>query len=278
MPQYTPGLEKKYPVHVPGSLIRNAYVDYEGEIFAITGTPLTIGKQKVKAPSLGVWSILECFECPFVDKYPDCSYMDVYRALYVNEYRNGHPWKWWRPNAAEEVREWIEDDGMLDVDPEDRSTWKKWDHKVFKYASRLKFADAGEGGGGGSACWFGAETVAGTIAAIGEITNLKPDEILWTTPMALLGHVAAQKVKQNNPKAGVARPKDRQHMKQLFEECIERAKKGQYHPWQKEDPTGYALDPLQGYLHPSLKKDYKRLQKQVMDAKQSDARSNKDDA
>jgi len=41
-------------------------------------------------------------------------------------------------------------------------------------------------------------------------------------------------------------------MRQLFDECVERAKNGQLHPWQKEDPTSYPLDPLQAYLHPSL--------------------------
>jgi len=292
MPQYTPQLEKKYPVRVPGNIIRTKYYDGDGEIFATAGVPLIIDRQPVKPPSIGVWSLLETFESPFVNDFPKCTPIDVFRALYINEYRNGHPWKFWRPNAAREVREWIDDGGPVLFNIEDKSTWLPWDYKVGRYAYRLKFDICNTGhleeiriwfdlsfngfemipkrGGGSSGYWFGAETIGSIIAAIGECVALTPEQIMWDLPLCAVGHIAAQKCAQSDPNSGVARPKCSEHMKELFLQCIERAKLGKLHPWQKADPLGYGLDELQAYLHPELIDHYRSLGRAVADRKRSE--------
>jgi len=297
MPQYTPGLEKVYPVTVPADLLRTKYYDGDGEIFSMLGAPLIVEEQHIPAPSLGVWSLLETFNCPFVNKFNEALPMDAWRAMYINEYRAGHPWKWWRPNAVEEVRQWVTDEGPETFDVNDKKTWKPWDHKVYRYATKLKFDINYVGhyedirlwfelsfngyemipksAGGGSAYWFGAETLASMMAAIGACTNCTPHQLLWETPMCSVGHTAAQLIRINNPKASIARPKCPDHIKQMFEECIERAKLGQLHPWQKAEPTQYPLDQLQAYLNPDLPAHYRKMQKEAADRKQEETKANR---
>jgi len=290
MPLYKTGLEKEHPVTVPGNLIRTKYYDGDGEIFAMTGVPLVLGKQAIKSPSLGVWSLLETFDCPFVNSFHESSPMDSFRALYINEFRQ---------EAALEVHKWINEDGPVMYDAEDKDTWLPWDHKVVEYGNSLKFDinNVGcyedirlwfelsfggyemipkSGGGGSSSYWFGAEMIASTISAVGQSLNLTPMEILWDTPMCLVGHTIAQSAAQKSPKAGVARPKCPEHMRQLFDECVERAKNGQLHPWQKEEPTSYPLDPLQAYLHPSLVGHFSKIRKAAADKEYEKRKKQKD--
>ena len=57
------------PVTVPPNYIKTA--DYQGdeEIFACMGLPALIDGLRVIPPSLGVWSLLESFNCPFVNEF-----------------------------------------------------------------------------------------------------------------------------------------------------------------------------------------------------------------
>jgi hypothetical protein len=64
--------------------------------------------------------------------------------------------------------------------------------------------------------------------------------LFFHTPLVIIGHAIAQKSKQNGAK-GIARPKDREHIKQMMAEAKEREKAGLLHPWQEAEPLHYGL-------------------------------------
>jgi len=260
------------PVSVPGKYI--AIADYRGdeEIFASLGVPLRVDEQEIRPPSLGVWSLLESFACPFVDKFFEqletgLNLEHCFRALYINEYRE---------ECAADVYDWRNAQAVAEFDAENQETWTDWDRQVIAYADGLQFDtkdplkwakirlffDLSFNGysmippsGGGGKFMFGAESMGSVIAAMG--SSIPPYELIWNTPMCLLGHIAASTAKQNGAK-GVARPKDPADIRKQLILASAREYKGELHPWQIEEPLSRRLTAIQSE-HPKLVEEFEKL-------------------
>lgn len=244
------------PSVVPGQYIAQA--DYQGdrEIFACLDIPLMIDGQEIRPPSLGVWSLLEAFKCPFVNQFgTGLDLIHCFRALYINEYRE---------SIASSVYNWIYE-GVDEFDMSDDTTWSTFDEAVLEYAANLSFDikcpehwyairmffDMSFNGyamippsGGGSAFLFGAETMGSVIAGIGSSFNMSINELLWETPMILLGHTTAATARNNGTK-GVSRPKDPKDVRKQLILATAREYKGELHPWQIADPLKRKLTDIQ---------------------------------
>jgi len=113
------------------------------------------------------------------------------------------------------------------------------------------------GSGGGSKFLFGAETIGDVVASLGQSFNISIDDLLWNTPMIVIGHAIAASAKQNGAK-GIARPKDPEDVKKQLILATAREYKGELHPWQIESPLTSRLTGIQGQSA-DLKKEFESL-------------------
>ena len=258
------------PAVVPGQYIKVA--DYQGdaEIFACLDVPLRVDNQEIRPPSLGVWSLLETFACPFVNQFgTGLDLIHCYRALYINDHRE---------SCATDVYNWRNECDEEAFDIEDPTTHTAWDTKVLTYAGVIDFDisnpanwwairmffDISFNGysmippsGGGGQFMFGAETMGSVIASLGNCFSMPIRDVLWETPMCLLGHATASAAKQNGAK-GVARPKDPADIRKQLILASAREYKGELHPWQVAEPLSRRLTAIQGG-HPELVKEFDKL-------------------
>ena len=258
------------PAVVPGRYIKAA--DYQGdaEIFACMNVPIMVEGEQIKPPSLGVWSLLETYASPFVAEFGDgIQKIHCLRALYINEFREG---------AAADVYRWRYEFDEETFNAEDSDTWTDFDTRVIHYSTMLNFdTDAPENwwkirlffdlsfnghsmipsSGGGGKFLFGAETMGGIVAALGESFNVPFNDLLWNTPMIVIGHAIAAKAKQNGA-TGIARPKDPEDVRKQLILATAREYKGELHPWQVAEPLRSKLTNIQGE-HENLKKEFEKL-------------------
>jgi len=263
---------------VPARRIKTLPVDYDGEIFASMDLGLPIATEKgktyfVRPPSFGVWSLLETFESPFVTDLESCTFLDLWRALYINDRR---------ASSADEVRDWFYSDGKS-VDPENKDTWLAWDYKCEAWALdvdidwnywalrirewfQLSFngtAMLPKGAGSGSAYWFGADTLGLVLATVGHVQGYDLHGILWEIPFCAVSHTIAQHVHINNPKVPVSRPKDESDIKEQLRLAEAREERGELHPWQIDEPLQYDLTQTQTQNNPGLAAEYERMREEA---------------
>jgi hypothetical protein len=258
------------PAVVPGRYIKAAEYNGDAEIFACMDVPLVIDNQEIRPPSLGVWSLLETFASPFVANFgAGLDLIHAYRALYINEHRQ---------DIAADVQQWrFEfDDAAFDI--EDPATWTSFDTNVLEYAQSLKFDMANHNNwwairmffelsfngysmippsGGGGKFIYGAESMGSTIAAIGQSLNIPFKELLWQTPMIIIGHTAAGLARMNGV-TGVSRPKCREDIRKQLLLATAREYKGELHPWQIESPLTSRLTGIQSQSE-TLKAEFEQL-------------------
>jgi len=277
-------IEASCHASVPASYIKTMEYDGDREIFGCLGVPLIVDGQRVKHPSLGVWALLESFECPFVDKFQEgLEIIHCLRALYVNEYRS---------ECAELVQEWVYSD-KVDFVSDDVTTWHAFDVAVMDYATGLKF-DINDsdnwwiirnmfslafngyamipGGGTGGAYLFGAESMGSVLSLLGG-SGASIDELLWNTPMVLLGHTTAAHAKANGVK-GVCRAKCPEDRRKQLILAMAREHKGELHPWQERYPLDYGLSRFQN-KHKALVKKWEALVEEAAKAEGIDLKKGK---
>lgn len=248
-----------YPVRIPGRYIATA--DYLGdlEIFATMNLPIEIDGEPIPPPSLGVWSLLETLGSPFVSDFSECTNLDVYRAVFINKYRE---------QSAPLVFDWFMSDirdgshpfdvAVMEAAGELKLGWfrkRRW--PVFAFAPTIENFLAIRrwfeisfhgysmisGGAGGTGFWFGAEVIASNLVAVGQSMSLSVDELLWKTPTVIVGHANAAVARAN--RVSVGRPKDHDDNRKQAILALARELNGQLHPWQIADPLHRPLTWLQ---------------------------------
>jgi len=263
---------------VPASYIKNKAYDGDGEIWSIAGGGISVFGLRVKAPSLGVFSLLESYESPFIAHPEDCTLLDVWRVLYINDRRE---------KCVQEVMDWAYPSHGSEFVHEDTTTWREFDHNAFAFGAEhydentpmeeiaqdveklykwflLAFEgfEMIPGGGSGAAWWFGAETIGSMAAAL----SARPCEILWDLPLCFVGHAVASHARMNGNN-NVKRPKDVADMKEKFEEAKDRERNGVMHPWQVENPEAWPLTEQQIKYKPTIQKEWDRLLKERKNVK-----------
>lgn len=210
-----------------------------------------MGTARIPAVSFGVWSLLELIDCDFVHPMKDPTAGGAVLAGYIAA--NGRA-------ATGLVLDFVEkgydkEELKLDDIPADNDLAKMaagWAvvHQIQPedFAKLREWLDVGfagfgmiPGGSGGGECLFGMDSFAAIVAAIGSDMGYTYDALLWDVPLCMLGHVAAQKSKQNGAK-GIERPKDQEHMREQFAEAQRRFEAGLLYEWQEREPWRYDLD------------------------------------
>jgi len=261
-----------FPVEVPGPYIKDKDIDYDLEIYAAMGASLPVGGFLVRSPSLGVFSLLETYESPFIAHPEKCSVLEFWRVLYINEFRE---------KCLQDVMEWAPSgkEGLVKADNQD--TWQTFDWAVFDWGKEIDmvheefmseafskvcqwFNMSFEGfdmvpsaGGSSSSYWFGADSIGSLVAT----TGMSLEKVLWEMPMCSVGHVVASICKQNGNN-NVARKKDPEDVKLKCDEARERILNGEMHPWQLKDPENWPLTSRQAEYNPKLIDQWEALVKE----------------
>lgn len=231
--------------------------------------PLAFGTALVPPPTFGVWAMLELCDCDFVhpvkEPTPFGAVMAAYLAAtgshaapFVDAYIQSDN----KPTTLEDARECplmgraVEWALTVDADPEkDYPRLRDWLFAGFVGFSMIP------GGGETGESLFGIDSLAAMIAGVGESLGCGWEAIMWDTPMIVVGHTVAQTARQNGTK-GVARPKDKQHMREMFELERECRETGKLYPWQEDHPLVFGPD---GHESPD---EYYRLAELTCKAKE----------
>jgi len=237
---------------IPGKYLKYAPIDWDGEIFAGMGLPVSISGHEFFPLTFGVMQLLEIIESKVVKDPENCDMLDTMRMLFILGNRE---------DAVKDVAGYV----PFRDNPapfEDREKWAPFDKTAAYWVSRtcsptpfkasdfnkmINVAFAGyamiPGKESGSEYVFGEDAFASTLMVC-ESLQASPFEIRWRIPLVTIGHMAAVKYTANGGK-GVDRPKDEEDIKQKFSEYYEREKSGKLHPWQIDRPDLYHLSDMQ---------------------------------
>jgi len=235
-------------VAVPAQYIKDAPVDWRLEFMQAARQPMRFGSAEIPPPSFGVWALLELCDCDFVhprkEPTPFGSVMASYIAAtgeaaaeFVNAYLQTED----KPETLEDACEcplmsrattWAL---AVEAKGEDFLRLTEWLYAGFAGFSMIPGDD------GGGECLFGIDSLGAMIAGVGDALGCGWRELMWETPLVVVGHAVAQRAKQNGTK-GVARPKDKNHMKEMFELERECRETGKLYPWQEDHPTIFGPD------------------------------------
>ena len=224
---------------VPASYIKEAPVDWRLEFLSSSGGALQMGTAVLPAASFGVWAMLELVDCDFLHPIKEPTGDGAMVAAYLLAMGR---------DAVEVVQAELDDTDNKpliaqafiwgaehDIQPEDFLALRDWLNIAF---CGFGMIPAGDGGGEQI---FGIDSFGAIVSAIGGDLGKSYDEIMWTVPLAVIGHAVAQKSKQNGAK-GIARPKDPQHIESQFAETKRRHDDGLLYEWQEKEPLRYGLD------------------------------------
>jgi hypothetical protein len=237
---------------VPAHYVKTAPVEWAQEFFSSAGCDMHLGHAVLPAPSFGVWAMLELLECDFVHPREDSTIGGAIIASYVAAHGR---------HCLPLVMDHLQSgrtDSSFDLDSLDDET--SLIQLAVTWAGVNNITDAEEivrlcrwftvsfsgfnmipAGGGGGEQIFGMDSFGAIVAAIGGDLGLGYDALLWDVPMTVIGHVVAQKSKQNGAK-GIARPKDTVHMREQLDETARREEAGLLYEWQEKEPWSYDLD------------------------------------
>lgn len=254
---------------VPAQYIRNAPVDWRLEFMQAARQPLPFGSTTIPAPTFGVWSLLELCDCDLVHPRKEATPLGAILAAYVaatgeraaefvNEYLQLED----KPQTIEDglenglisrARVWVE---AVEPEPEEFLQLREW-----LYAGFAGFAMI-PGEGDSSEYLFGIDSLGAMVAGVGDVLGVDWHSLMWETPLVVVGHAVAQRAKQNGTK-GVARPKDKDHMQELFALERECRESGKLYPWQEDHPLVFGPD---GHESPE---EYYRLAELTCKAKEA---------
>jgi len=230
---------------VPARFVADLPVHWEEEALACLGQPIRWAGLTVPPITLGTMALLEFLDSPFVAAPLECRAVDYLRAVYVFRARQ---------QATIDVLDWI-DDGkpatpgsnaldrhaanlacqMQTATMADHARLRRWYAAAFAGYQMIPPSNEPSG------LWlFGGPTLGSSVAHAGECLGVTWDELLWSTPLCLLGFTVAALAKSNGAK-GVSRPKDPTDIKRQLRLANEREAAGQLHPWQEREPELYPL-------------------------------------
>jgi hypothetical protein len=235
-------------VSVPASYIKDAPIDWRLEFMQAARQSLPFGNSSIPAPTFGVWALLELCDCDFVHPKKEPTPFGSVMAAYIAatgapaaEFVNAHLQQDDKPETLEDAQEcplmsrataWAL---AVDAKPESYVRLSEWLYAGFSGFNMIP------GGDDGSEFLFGVDSLGAMIAGVGSTIGGDWETIMWGTPLIVLGHAVAQQAKQNGTK-GVARAKDKAHMRQMFDLVAECKATGKLYPWQEDHPWVFPLD------------------------------------
>lgn len=229
---------REQPWPIPAHLIKKEKVDLENEALSALGASVAVGKTLLSAPlCLGVMTMLETIDNPVIrmmftgefDIEPQSH--DLHMVFYLNHHRQ---------DALEDARQYY------------RGNEKPLDKKVQEFAKKHKISDQHISyleqmlsrsvlgfkmipGSGGSQMIYGAESIATMSYICSTKLGVSHNDIVWNTPLTLIGHIVALSQVENGVK-NVERPHDLEHLNWFKTTCIECDENEDIYPWQKDDP------------------------------------------
>ena len=236
---------------VPANYIRQATVDWIGEYLSAAGESLPFGSALVPPATFRVWAMMELIDCDFVHPKKSASMYGAIIAGFIACHTGkaqgmlrahidgGHSGKSINEADALPLADPLTAAAVTfaaanGATPEDYDRLGAW--------LMLGFAGFGmiPGTEGGAEYIFGMDQFAGMVAAVGGELNVGYLALMNDVPLTVIGHVVAQKSRQAGAK-GVSRPKDKRHMKEMFEVARKCEEEGRLFPWQEAEPLYYGL-------------------------------------
>lgn len=207
--------------------------------------PLPFGSSEIPAPTFGVWALLELLDCDFAHPHKEATAFGSVMAAYIAatgersaEFVNAYLQAENKPTTLEDAQgcelmgravTWAL---AVDAKPAEYARLQEWLYGAFAgFAMIPGEGDTGE-------YLFGVDSLGAMVAGVGHVLGVDWHALMWDTPLVVVGHAVAQSAKQNGTK-GVARPKDKQHMKEMFaleKQCRE---EGKLFPWQEDHPIEF---------------------------------------
>lgn len=222
---------------IPDRFIREKTINHENEILSCLGKGLTSFNKEIKPFSIGVLSLLEILDNKLLKGDKQANWFDFGVIFYINDKRQ---------NAVSDVAEYS------------RGYKEGLERKVEQYIKSEKLSllqmnaieevvnlsfsgfDMLPKDSGNSKYLFGSETIANIAYICCSKLNKTYDEVVWDTPLTLIGHIVAVNAQANGLK-GVGRRKDEEHIKAIFKKCKEWDEKNMIYPWQYLEPQFYPL-------------------------------------
>jgi hypothetical protein len=118
---------REIPVRIPFHIVKRAPYDGDAEIWNILNTGLRVDDFLIKAPVLGVYSMLETFECKMVGDPANATLLDCVKMLYINEHRK---------ECAQEVSDWVASTDKDKRSPIVEEDFTEFDWTVWRWAHR----------------------------------------------------------------------------------------------------------------------------------------------
>lgn len=109
--------------------------------------------------------------------------------------------------------------------------------------------------------WFDAPWLGGICAMAAAATGQTIHQVMWRMPVAEVGHLAVYLRRQVDPK-GCGRKEDSEVLEQMFREAQEREARGEFHPWQLDDPERHSPTEEQIAARPEILQEYEELLRQ----------------
>ena len=211
---------------------------------------LRFGDSQVPPPTFGVWALLELADCDFVNPNAEATAYGGVMAAYIAAtgsaaapFVNAYAAKDEKPTGLEEAVSqecplmsravvWAESIGATGDDYLALSDW------LYCAFAGFQMIPGGEGGGD---FVFGLDSYAAMAVTAGEALGVRWDELMWQTPLVVVGHAVAQRAKQEGTK-GVARPKDKEHLREMLRTEKQCVAEKRLCPWHEQYPLAYPLE------------------------------------
>ncbi len=243
---------------VPDRFIREKEVDYSSELLSALGCGLVTNEKRLKPLSLGVMSLLEILDNKCLKGDKNATWFDFGSIFYINDKRQ---------EAVEAVADYSR--GLTSpLEKAVASYIKKENITILSMPVIDKeIAQAFTGfdmlpktGDSSGAFLFGADSVASIVYTCCSKLNATKEEVIWETPLTLIGHIVAVNAISNGVK-GIGRRKDVEHLKSIFAKCKKWDEEEKLYPWQWLEPQFYPLEAYQNSK--AIKRDYDKRLKEV---------------
>ncbi len=228
-------------VDIPAWYLKPKDIDYESEILQCLGNNLIIGRLSIPSPAIGFFALLDVVDSKFFHDPLDCSLLDTGIALTLamdgkaamtiaDRYRRGD-----KIPLEKRARHYLRLAGnALTEKVENYASFKR--HLLETPWSGYEMLPRAASGKN-SAYLFDGPALASVVRAVGSGCS-SIDDIMWRVPLCLVGHLAALNAQCEGVK-GIGRPKDRTDIAIQRAAALEREKKGELHPWQRDYPEEY---------------------------------------
>jgi len=242
---------------IPKGLAQKAPVDWELELQAAYGLPLSWNGLQLPPVTIGIMSLLEMARCIFPMRPSESSGLDIARTVFIlAQGKDAHALcqsdaaqRRERELCANEISTELDERAASFVAPlpeeaflvERLEALSKWFSVALAGYEMIHVKDAQPT----QSPWlFGLDAIAAHIAAVSEASSASPDDIVWNMPMAMGSMLVAQAARKNG-EVKIERPVDRAHLTRLDSYCLEVEMAGKLNFWQKADPVNFPLSSLQ---------------------------------